>query len=515
MQKRNLTKDEAATLILLAAIIFGAVFRIMPAWLAGFPLNDGGMFYTMILDLQANHYVPPLFTTYNNANVPFVYPPLGFYTGAALSDLFNISPLGVIRWLPGIISGLCIPAFYLYAKEVLNDKLQSAVAALAFALIPHVMAWYSMGGGLTRSLGTLFMLLTLTHVQRVFAQENKASITTAIVFGSLTALSHTEAPIYTAAIAIYIWAMKSRSLKGALHGAVIALGVVFVSSPWYGMVIYRHGMAPLISASQTGSHSALSVLKIMNINVLTEEPYLGLFGAISVLGIATLIAKKDRFLFGMLLVIFLAQPRSAHLIGNVPLTMAAGYFAVEILLPGVSKLTGNKKNGVFLVVIAAYILSNSIYYGLTFSGKRVSIPERTAMDWIAKNTPADGKFLVITGEQNAFCDATNEWFPSLAERESLTTAQGSEWLLGSDFGKNIGKIHKLQSCIDEGMECFTRETDAFGEAFDYVYVSIASATNNCNLANSSRKTRGLIIALENVKGYSVAYRSDAVVIFSK
>ena len=82
MQKRKLSADETGVLLLLAAIIFGAWFRIMPAWLAGFPVNDGGMFYTMILDLQANHYAAPLFTTYNHVSIPYAYPPLGIYIGA-------------------------------------------------------------------------------------------------------------------------------------------------------------------------------------------------------------------------------------------------------------------------------------------------------------------------------------------------------------------------------------------------------------------------------------------------
>ena len=110
MTKKTLNANEQGILILCIAIIFGAWFRIMPAWMAGFPINDGGMFYTMILDLQANHYAAPLFTTYNQASIPFAYPPLGFYVGAGLSDLLNVSPLAIIRWLPGIIRPSCYGA---------------------------------------------------------------------------------------------------------------------------------------------------------------------------------------------------------------------------------------------------------------------------------------------------------------------------------------------------------------------------------------------------------------------
>ncbi|MDO8752325.1 MAG: hypothetical protein Q7J80_00405, partial [Anaerolineales bacterium] len=105
MKKQELRGDDAGILILFTAIIFGTLFRLLPAWMAGFPINDGGMFYTMIQDLQSNQYIPPLYTTYNNLNIPFVYPPLGFYIGTLISDLLNLStPLVVIQWLPAILN---------------------------------------------------------------------------------------------------------------------------------------------------------------------------------------------------------------------------------------------------------------------------------------------------------------------------------------------------------------------------------------------------------------------------
>jgi len=124
--------------------------------------------------------------------------------------------------------------------------------------------------------------------------------------------------------------------------------------------------------------------------------------------------------------------------------------------------------------------------------------------------------VVKTGDQNAFCDPINEWFPSLTKRESLTTVQGTEWLLGDHFEKNITQIQNLQGCIDEGMECFEHESDQFGRSFDYVYISIAPTTKNCGMSDSStRTTRGLITALESAEEYSVAYLSEKIIFLQK
>lgn len=516
---KRIAPDEQATLILLLAFIFGAWFRLMPAWLAGFPVNDGGMFYTMILNLQANHYALPLFTAYNHLNIPFAYPPLGFYVGAALSDLLRVSPLAIIRWLPGIINALTVPAFYFFAKEILKDKFQSSLATLTFALIPHLTSWLSMGGGLTRSFGMLFMLPTLGYVYRVFESDDRRSLWGAILFGGLTVLSHTEAPIYTIAIALFIWAMKSRSLKGALNGIIIALGVLLIAAPWYGTIIYRHGLTPFLSALHTGGQTIWSVVRLLNINMLTDEFYLGLLGTLGVLGMIFLIVKKQYFIPLMLALIYLAQPRSAHIIGNIPLALAAGIFIAEVLLPafsGIDEIQRRRGAVIFAIVAAPYLLINSTYQGFTLSQKHVSENERAAMLWIKDNTPKNSQFLTLTGETESMCESSAEWFPALADRTSLNTLQGREWLLGDKFGEFISHKAKIQSCLGEDAGCLTREAAYFGQSFDYVYISIASPTKNCGVADSSeRKTRGLVVALEGAKDYSIVYQSAAAVVFRK
>jgi len=50
-----------------------------------FPLNDGGLFFSMARDLKRAHYALPGEKSYNGADLPFAYPPLGIYL-AALAD---------------------------------------------------------------------------------------------------------------------------------------------------------------------------------------------------------------------------------------------------------------------------------------------------------------------------------------------------------------------------------------------------------------------------------------------
>src|SRR4030095_12722187 len=66
-------------LILGSAIALGTIVRCAPTLMAGFPLNDGGMFLDMIRDLRVSEYILPYTTSYNFSNIPYAYPPLGFY----------------------------------------------------------------------------------------------------------------------------------------------------------------------------------------------------------------------------------------------------------------------------------------------------------------------------------------------------------------------------------------------------------------------------------------------------
>jgi hypothetical protein len=49
---RNLSKSGVANLYLILAILLGGWVRFYGPGVAGFPVNDGGMFYVMIRDLQ-------------------------------------------------------------------------------------------------------------------------------------------------------------------------------------------------------------------------------------------------------------------------------------------------------------------------------------------------------------------------------------------------------------------------------------------------------------------------------
>jgi hypothetical protein len=75
MQRKKLSSNDIGILFFLAAIIFGTWFRINPPRTAGFPINDGALFYKMIETIQENNFRLPVYIEYNQLQIPFAYPP--------------------------------------------------------------------------------------------------------------------------------------------------------------------------------------------------------------------------------------------------------------------------------------------------------------------------------------------------------------------------------------------------------------------------------------------------------
>lgn len=506
---QNRIKDKEYFLLLILAFLLGGWFRIMPSWLAGFPVNDGGMFYTMMNDLQVNNFIPPLYTTYNQSNIPFAYPPLALYIGATLSHVLNISELDILQWLPSIINTFTIPAFFFLAKEIIVDRFKCAIATVIFAFTPHLYEWLSMGGGLTRSFGTIFMMLTAIFSYRMFTHGHNKYVLPTILFGSLTALSHTESIIFAIMLPIIFWFFTSRSIHGVKLGILTAIGVLIFAGPWYLLVIYKHGFDPYLSALRTGGQNPFAFLLLFNFREITSEPIIDLIAVTGFLGLVFHIAKKEYIIPILYIAMYLIQPRSAHTIVNIPLAMAAGVFFTDVLLPGFKKRTG-----LILGLVIPLTMANSIYQIYVISLNAITKDERSAFAWVADNTPEDGRFLVLTGEPLAFCDSTSEWFPALAERQSITTIQGQEWVSGNDIHKYLARKSSLEKCLIEGLKCLEQELGNI--KMDYVYIANYSPTINCNQSRSQfLETNPLIIDLKKSSKYVMQYESTKLVVFMK
>ncbi len=119
-------------IIMIFAVAFGIVYRFVLNTNLSFPLNDGGMFHRMTEEVLISNFRLPEFTTYNNLNIPFAYPPIGFYINAFILSFLKVDLLQLEVFEPLIFSLASLVVFYFVAKEIVEKK----YLVLTFLFLP-------------------------------------------------------------------------------------------------------------------------------------------------------------------------------------------------------------------------------------------------------------------------------------------------------------------------------------------------------------------------------------------
>lgn len=525
------TQEQAGVLIAMVAVLFGGWVRLFIPWIAGFPVNDGGLFYVMLRAVHANGLRIPLHISYNGLSIPFAYPPLGFYVGAIVADLFRVDAIKVLQWLPATVLVGTLPAFYVLARAVLGTSFRAGLATLMFAFTPRAITWQVMGGGLTRSFGQLFLILALAAIYLTFDRFSRKRLILAILFSALVVLSHPEAALQTVGIAILLWIFKGRTQQGTLHALEIGTGTLALTSVWWLPAINHFGAGTLLSAAQTGQHNLLTLLAPFLLNFV-DEPLITLVAVLGLIGFAFEASRRRPLIPIWFFVPFLIEPRSAPTYAMIPLAMLAGISLGEIVLPGLARVPGDAARNVgvnimrcapvviFLAFIGIYMFAQTSYYGVQVAGTSLSADTRAAFGWIKTNAPPGSRFLVLTGNTSAelFCDAPVEWFPALAERTSVSTIQGREWEPGNQFGTVAANAQAASACLtaDSPLACIEKLTSTPGSplAYNYLYVArTAPVISNCRATGVSRRGEVLIGEMNASARYTQVYGNKEAAVF--
>lgn len=521
-QVKKLTGDELATLLFVATLIFGIWLRINPVLLARFPMNDGGMFYTMIDDLRKNAYSLPLYTSYNNQQIPFAYPPLAFYVVGFLTDWLHLSVLNLLLWLPAILNIATIPAFFLLANAMLETRIKAALATLIYMLVPLSMDWFLMGGGLTRGMGQLFLILTCWGATRLFQQFSWKMLTLTILTGALVSLCHPESALLTVISCALIWAFAPRNWQNVRSAAAVCVGVAALIAPWLITVVRAHGLQPFLNAAQTSGTQLLLWRSVFTFD-FTLEALPGFVAVLGLIGLFLKISERKYLLPVWVALPFFINPRSASRAAILPLAMLAAIALLDVILPVLvthgmrvihkrSQTIGLLLTGwiVLLMFGAAYSL------GIRMAANSLSQADQQAMAWVQQNTPADARFVIVTGESAQLLrDPLQEWFPALTGRTSQTTLQGREWTWGDRFILSITMLGDLQQCISQNIQCIQFQTQKLGLPFEYVYIQKQTIMQCVKGETCQYNGKMLVEDLKQSPDYALAYESNGAVIFSK
>jgi hypothetical protein len=470
--------DGSVLFIIIFASLLGGYFRFRPVLLANFPLNDGGLFYQMIKDLIDHHFALPVYTTYNGSNIPYAYPPLVFYLTAVIQQLFHISIIDQLRFLPALFSTFSIPAFYFLNLSVTDSKEKSAFAVLAYALMPSSFLWLIMGGGITRSLGLWLGILAILSVRELFKKPRVSLLILSILFCSLTILSHPGTAWFVFITSALIFFCYGLNKKGVGYAFIVIAGVAILTSPWWVTITLNHGFSELINGASRGGIFSFSIL----ISYFTQEPYVTILAVLSIFGIFAELIRRRYFLFLWMVLVMFLSPRSGDTFAAIPGSMLVASGIVWVLIPGL--LSNDKQlldehltleqifSGKIAKILLAYILVIALWAPMSISNipetTPVSQDDRTAMEWISQNTTTNDNFIVLTGVNDWFIDCISEWFPALTSRKSVATIQGIEWLPRDNTYHP--RYIDLQKCTNVDTSCLSTWAEKYNVSYSYVYL---------------------------------------------
>jgi hypothetical protein len=519
-----LRSSRAYRLGLLAAVALGIAVRAYHVLAADFPLNDGGLFYSMTRDLQAAHYHLPAFTSYNDAAIPFGYSPLGFYLAGLLDDWTPLTLLDAFRWLPLLASCLIVVVVADLARTLLRSRTSVVVAVLAFSLLPRSYIWMLMGGGVTRSLGFLFGLLTLRLLYAVYTERRWRWVPLVSLTAALTAMSHLGTAPFVAFSGVLFLLAYGRHRQALLATAAAALGALVLSAPWWLTVIRAHGLGPFIAAGATGGtiFRALSlgdtVTTLAQLGLGTAESVLGLIGMLGALGFFYSLAMRDWLLPAWWIAIVTLDARQGSSFATVPIALLAGVAVGRLLLPALRDLPRTTLQrspgragwsaevvlGVFLLfaLVSAFVRT-PVPGGMTDMGA-LSPAEREAIRWAGERTPQTARFLIVSGTPWEI-DRNSEWLPALAQRRSVATVQGYEWRPIGEFARKKREYNELQGCAGWVSQCLSDWATRTGEAYAYVYLPKSPDRGCCGVLRWS---------LERDPDYRLVYDGPGAAVFA-
>ncbi len=489
-----------------------------------FVLNDGGMFYTMIVDLQKNNFSLPAYVSYNQSQIPFMYPPLSFYLAAFLNDWLHIDHITILRFLPLIFNILSIPAFLFLAFEILQNKNQALLATAFCAIIPPGYEWLISGGGLTRSPAQLFFILSFYFYLAFINRKKKSNLFLSILFASLMMLHHLEYGVLTG-ISIALFSLPSMRLRPFIKTMLVyAAGVVLLTSPYWVTVLSRFGFSPMLSAFSSGEFNPITSIAHLLSMSFTDEKLVNYVNVLAIIGLLyCLFSGRLRLVLWFLLIMFFS-PRSVNRPLIFPVTIFASITVFSIILPELNRLyerhTTQEKNkkGKFIPAYSSIFIAFSVlipfFMGfLAPSGgnsalEALSKPERAAMQWIKENTPEDSQFIILDSAVTWGADRANEWFPVLSERKSLTTVQGSEWLPDRQFDNNKKRYYELKSCVNKEVSCLETWAGQYGSDYSHIYITRSDCTST-----SGYCLVPLELSLRQSMNYRTIFENDSVVVF--
>jgi 4-amino-4-deoxy-L-arabinose transferase-like glycosyltransferase len=427
MSDRAAKQVSVGPALLGLALVIGLALRLAPILLADFPLSDGGLFVTMANDIRHAAFGLPQFSSYNMGDVPFAYPPLGLYILALIPG----DPITTERWLPVVWSMLAIPASYLLARE-LTDERRAGLTALIFAAMP--VTWAIEGGGVTRALALTLLLLALWRVAVLLRRPGVRNAAFVGLLAGVALLTHPAVgPAGLASAAVLFLFVPSRRGFAALAWAGVL--TVLIALPWLALVLVRYGSVAIL-AGATAHHSDETLGRLLTIG----PSWIGALDFVlptALLGLVTVIHRRQWLLPAWLLLLIVVPGGEGRYAAVVWAMLAAtGALTIADALAPAGGLKLAAGVGLTWLFLAALLTGYQRFDAIPATA-------RAAMVEAGSRVPPGARFAVETDDASLE-QALLDWFPTLSNRISLGTFLGLEWTTPERWDAAVALHHRIQ-----------------------------------------------------------------------
>jgi len=353
---------------------------------------------------------------------------------------------------------------------------------------------------------------------RLFRDGGWLNLLITIVCGALVVLMHPERALHAIVLGVLFCLYFGRSLAGLRRAVGVAGGVLLLTAPWWVTGLMRFGWTPFYMAFQSGGGHWLFWSPLLLLNFTDEQ--IAVTVLLAVIGVIACLMRRKTFLPAWLVLAFLVDPRSAPHVVPVQVALLAALGLSDVIFPALARLAGQGEDwAAFLTMkkglwVLGYVLLltlvNAILNIQDLNQLVLTEDDRTALNWVASQTPAGSHFLTLGWQDNAMLSPLLEWFPALTGRNNLSTIQGREWLTGKEhFVARLNAYPALYACLYQNAGCLDRWAAQVGDTYDYVYLDLVPSPGQ------APQESALSASLRQSGQYTLVYDTSTVLIFAR
>lgn len=413
---------------LVVLAVTGLFFFFYNAFRFEMPLGFSGMYTLMAEQISDNHYkLPEIIPFYGPGGVPFAYPPLGFYVMALVKDMFDISSMVYLRFMPPLFSLFALlPLFLLVQRK--TSSFWSAYFSVFFLLFSPTLYYnHIWAAGMVRGLAFMLMLCGIYFFYLALEKKEKIYIAFSGIFLGLTILSHLFYGLFFALWVAFggLAEFTRKAWRTTLFTAFIGS---LVSVPWIALMINRYGFSTFSHAFSSHDNSAFIDVFVQGVPTILIWLVGKFFGvpiplfAFVLAGFAVLyLLYKRQFGIPVILlamVLILSPEGDRFLVLIVSILLGISFSAIlEVWDVRWAQIVVGS-----LIFISIFQMGNYGIRDVFGSAPVLYSSAYDVADFVKENVPENSRYLFIAGQAEA------EWLPYILKREPFVSKWGSEWL---------------------------------------------------------------------------------------